>query len=131
MSQWVVVILPCVAVILQVLVYKEIIAVRYHAVKERNLTLFRTLNWYFLGITLFYFYATPSFRFLHEIEAVSGDLYRTFDHFHLWVSFVMYISAFCWFIMSLKPGMYKYQFTQLAWTAVRSPGIDRTYSDVL
>jgi len=118
MSQWVVVILPILAVLLQVLVYKEIIAVRYHAVKEKNLTLFRTLNWFFLLIVMFYFYAKPAVKFLWVTSWISQSAYKMFFHYHLWISFCLYVIGFCWFIISLKPKMYKYQFTQLAWTAL-------------
>ena len=91
MSDWVVVILPVLTVLLQVLVYKEIIAVRYHAVKEKNLTLFRTLNWFFLLITLFYFYAKPAVKFLWVTSWISKSFYQNFFHYHLWISFCLYV----------------------------------------
>ena len=90
-TEWVVVILPVLTVVLQVLVYKEIIAVRYHAVKEKNLTLFRTLNWYFLAITLFYFYAKPTVNFLYLTEWLSLDCFQIFFHYHMWISFCLYV----------------------------------------
>lgn len=77
--------------LLQILVYKEIIAVRYRAVKEKNLTLFRTLNWYFLAITLFYFYAQPAAKFLWATSIISKEAYQLFHHYHLWISFCLYI----------------------------------------
>lgn len=90
-TEWVIVILPVLAVLLQVLVYKEIIAVRYHAVKEKNLTLFRTLNWFFLVITLFYFYAKPTVKFLYLTHWIPQEVYQQFFHYHLWISFCLYV----------------------------------------
>jgi phosphatidate cytidylyltransferase len=97
---------------LQILVFREILNVRYNVVKEKELIGFRSLNWFYLWITLFYLYGKSVLLFL----PFRWNLIQTLARYHLGVSFVLYVIAFVTFILTLRRGYYKYQITQMTWT---------------
>jgi len=101
-------------VVLQVIVFKEVIGVRYREAKEKELWGFRTIHWLLFFASLFYFYGDLFFhksRRLFDFKTMD-DLHRN----HLAISFLLYITAFTGFVVSLKKGLYKYQISQVAWT---------------
>lgn len=100
--------------ILQTLVFKEMIALRYIEAKEKNLPGFRTLHWYFLFITLFYTYGTTALE--QTANLFSFAMIDLLHRYHLVVSFALYVSGFLGFVLTLRKGSYKYQFGQLTWT---------------
>jgi len=110
----------CVFVVLiQILVFKELIVVRYKAVKEKNLWGFRTQQWYFLGITLFFFYGKAVLNhFSKIIKDFPPAIYDVTIHHHNWISFLLYIVGFCVFIFSLRRSTLKYQLGQMTWTVM-------------
>lgn len=97
---------------LQVLSFKEILGVRYIAAKEKQLPGFRTLNWFFLGITLFFVYGKPALLHLPFLQSFAVTVTR----YHMLISFVLYCIGFVTFILTLQKGLYKYQFGQFTWT---------------
>jgi len=101
-------------VVLQIIVFKEVISVRYREAKEKELWGFRTIHWLLFFATLFYFYGElflPKSKRLIDFKTLD-DLHRN----HLGISFLLYIIAFTGFVVSLKKGLYKYQISQVAWT---------------
>lgn len=97
---------------LQVLSFKEILGVRYKAAKEKQLPAFRTLNWAFLGITLFFVYGKPALLHLPFLQNFTVTVTR----YHMLISFVLYCIGFVTFILTLQKDLYKYQFGQFTWT---------------
>lgn len=98
---------------LQILVFREILNVRYDAVKEKELMGFRSLNWFFLWISLFYLYGKQALTFTaNRFLSQAFALVR----FHMGISFALYAIGFVTFILTLKRGYYKYQITQMTWT---------------
>lgn len=97
---------------LQILAFKEILGVRYIAAKEKQLPGFRTLNWFFLLITLFFVYGKPSL--LHLPFASNFAMLVT--KYHMLITFVLYCIGFVTFILTLQKGLYKYQMGQFTWT---------------
>jgi len=98
---------------LQTLAFKEILGVRYIAAKEKQLPGFRTLNWFFLLITLFFVYGKPAL--LHLPVSLPGFA-MLITKYHMLISFVLYCIGFVTFILTLQKGLYKYQFGQFTWT---------------
>eukprot|EP01114_Cavostelium_apophysatum_P008607 TRINITY_DN2120_c0_g1_i1.p1 TRINITY_DN2120_c0_g1~~TRINITY_DN2120_c0_g1_i1.p1 ORF type:complete len:415 (-),score=82.94 TRINITY_DN2120_c0_g1_i1:8-1252(-) len=103
-------------VVLQVIVFKEVIALRYIENKEKNLWGFRTIHWFLLAATFFWFYGHYFiFHFRKYLPYAPELLQRS----HIVISFSLYVIAFLGFIISLQfGGVYKYQLGQLAWTVL-------------
>eukprot|EP00246_Nothoceros_aenigmaticus_P011221 TRINITY_DN2981_c0_g1_i1.p1 TRINITY_DN2981_c0_g1~~TRINITY_DN2981_c0_g1_i1.p1 ORF type:complete len:411 (+),score=44.76 TRINITY_DN2981_c0_g1_i1:161-1393(+) len=87
--------------------------------KDKKFPEFHFLNWHFFFTAMLYVYG----RFLSKqlIKTISSDiilsdLFSGFIKFHMITCYFMYIAGFVWFIVTLKKGMYQYQFSQFAWT---------------
>jgi phosphatidate cytidylyltransferase len=100
-------------VVLQIMVYREMTLLRYREAKEKEIPLFRSLNWFFLASTLYYVYGKQIWTFVRNQVPVT--LFERAIHLHLWVCFVLYILGFLLFVMSLRKETVKYQFGQLTW----------------
>lgn len=104
-------------ILLQIVVFKEVIGIRYKEAKEKKLWGFRTLHWFVLLSTFFYFYGDLILAHSKRFFA-----YKTLDvlhKYHLAISFTLYIIAFTGFVVSFqKKEYYKYQIGQIAWTVM-------------
>lgn len=89
------------------LVFKEMVSVRYSAAKERDMPLFRTLQWSWFAVAIFYAYGD----FLHEFVLQHRALLwlSPMTMYHAWFSFVLYCCVFVVSVLTLKKGLYKYQ----------------------
>eukprot|EP00939_MAST-03C_sp_MAST-3C-sp1_P001630 g1630.t1 len=108
---------------LQVMVFKELLAVRYELNVEKKIPLFRTVVWLWFFVACFYSFGGT---FMEELPF--GLSTHPFDHFtvlswkfgaaqiHEWLSFSLYVMAFCLTVLTLKKGHFQYQMQQLAWT---------------
>lgn len=101
---------------LQILVFREILNVRYNVVKEKELYGFRSLNWFFLWTTMFYFYGKPILLQLDVITNSKINFFMALARYHLGISFALYVIGFVTFVLTLRSGFYKYQITQMTWT---------------
>jgi phosphatidate cytidylyltransferase len=110
-SDHIIIALTCLG--LQILVFREILNVRYNVVKEKELIGFRSLNWFFLWSTLFFLYGKSVLLFL---PFRSNIFIQNLTRYHLGSSFVLYVIGFVTFILTLRKGYYKYQMTQMTWT---------------
>ncbi|CAG8467202.1 5601_t:CDS:2 [Dentiscutata heterogama] len=102
-------------VIIQTLVYKEVIALAHVPSKEKKLPWFKTLNWYFLGVTNYFLYGESIIYYFKKAVLVDAFLLPLATH-HRFISFTLYCIGFVLFVANLKKGHYKFQFTQFAWT---------------
>jgi len=100
-------------VVLQIMVYREMTLLRYREAKEKEIPMFRSLNWYFLASTMYYVYGKQMWMFFRQ--QVPDQLIDRAMHLHLWVCFVLYIIGFLLFVLSLRKETVKYQFGQLTW----------------
>jgi len=101
-------------VLLQMLVFREMVNLRYVEAKEKKLYAFRTLHWWFLFVTDFYVYGQPVlFQFAKIIPLNALELMH---RSHLAISFSFYVAGFLFFVLTLKKNYYKYQFGQITWT---------------
>ncbi|KAG5175872.1 phosphatidate cytidylyltransferase [Tribonema minus] len=103
-------------VLLQSLVFKEMVNVRYNIAKEKSVPLFRTLQWSWFAVAVFYTYGD----FFHEFVLEHRELLwlAPITKWHAGVSFSMYCCIFVLSVLTLKKGFYRYQVGQLTWTIV-------------
>ena len=100
---------------LQITVFREVIAIAHLQSKERHLKWFRTISWYFLFATSYYLYGESFMYYCKEFFLVDSYL-LPFSQHHRFISFVLYIFGFVVFVLNLRKGHYKFQFSQLAFT---------------
>lgn len=103
---------------LQFLMVKELFMLARVAQQDRKLPGFRAQQWYFFFVATFYLY----FRFIKNnllLELTSSKAMSAFAWLlkrHSFMSYALYMAGFVMFVLSLKRGMYLYQFGQYAWT---------------
>ena len=73
--------------VLSIICFREVLAVRYKEVKEKNLFGFRALIWYLLFVALFMIYGKPISNYL--LPQYKED----FNRFHAWITFWMFASC--------------------------------------
>jgi len=99
----------------QVQIFKEVISIADVPSKEKKLPLFRALNWYFLLSTDYFLYGESSIHYFKQLILVDAFLMPLATH-HRFISFTLYCIGFVLFVINLKKGHYKFQFSQFAWT---------------
>ncbi|KAI4192016.1 MAG: hypothetical protein LQ346_004523 [Caloplaca aetnensis] len=99
----------------QIVSFKEVIAIANVPSRAKNLPFTRSLNWYFLGTTMYFLYGESVIYYFKHIILVDRVLLPFATH-HRFISFMLYVIGFVFFVGSLKKGHYRFQFTQFAWT---------------
>ncbi|PNS16920.1 hypothetical protein CAC42_4884 [Sphaceloma murrayae] len=99
----------------QIISFKEVIAIAQVPSRARRLRFTKSLNWYFLGTTMYFLYGESVIYYFKHIILVDKVLLPFATH-HRFISFMLYIIGFVFFVTSLEKGHYKFQFTQFAWT---------------
>ncbi|KAB8337281.1 hypothetical protein FH972_021582 [Carpinus fangiana] len=99
----------------QIISFKEVIAIANVPSRARSLRFTKTLNWYFLGTTMYFLYGESVVYYFKHIVLVDKVLLPFATH-HRFISFMLYVIGFVFFVTSLQKGHYKFQFTQFAWT---------------
>ncbi|KAG0163251.1 hypothetical protein DFQ28_011660 [Apophysomyces sp. BC1034] len=102
-------------VAIQTIVYNEVIHIAEVPAKERSLKWFKTMSWYFLVTTTYYLYGESVIYYFQQIVLVDASLLPFATH-HRFISFVLYVIGFVFFVTNLRKGLYKRQFTQFGWT---------------
>ncbi|KAL6760280.1 phosphatidate cytidylyltransferase [Haematococcus lacustris] len=104
---------------MQVGVVREFFAIARVPHQDRRLPGFRAQQWYFFLIADF-FLLGRLIRSNVLVEVTStrllAKLFSWVMRRHTMVSYAMYLAGFVSFVLSLKKGMYLYQFSQFAWT---------------
>ncbi|KAL8728206.1 MAG: hypothetical protein Q9166_005554 [cf. Caloplaca sp. 2 TL-2023] len=99
----------------QIISFKEVIAIANVPSRAKNLPFTRSLNWYFLGTTMYFLYGESVIYYFKHIVLVDRILLPFATH-HRFISFMLYLMGFVFFVGSLQKGHYRFQFTQFAWT---------------
>jgi len=99
----------------QIVSFKEVIAIANVPSKEKNLRFTKSLNWYFLATTMYYLYGESVIYYFKHILLVDKVFLPLATH-HRFISFILYVMGFVFFVASLQKGHYRFQFTQFAWT---------------
>ncbi|MCJ1370410.1 hypothetical protein MMC20_001623 [Loxospora ochrophaea] len=100
---------------IQIVSFKEVIAIANVPSRAKNLRFTRALNWYFLGTTMYFLYGESVIYYFKHIVLVDKVLLPFATH-HRFISFMLYVIGFVFFVGSLQKGHYRFQFTQFAWT---------------
>jgi len=101
----------------QVKCFSEIINIGYAVYRVHNLPWFRSLSWYFL-ITSNYFFYGESLVDYFGVLVNRNDFLPFLVRYHRFISFSMYVIGFVWFVLSLVKRYYMRQFSLFAWTHV-------------
>ncbi|KAI9715045.1 MAG: hypothetical protein M1828_001081 [Chrysothrix sp. TS-e1954] len=100
---------------IQIISFKEVTAISNVPSRARSLRFTKTLNWYFLGTTMYYLYGESVVYYFKHIVLIDRVLLPFATH-HRFISFMLYVIGFVFFVTSLQKGHYRFQFTQFAWT---------------
>ncbi|PKY02480.1 phosphatidate cytidylyltransferase [Aspergillus campestris IBT 28561] len=99
----------------QIVSFKEVIAIANVPSREKNLRFTKSLNWYFLATTMYFLYGESVIYYFKHVLLVDKVLLPLATH-HRFISFMLYVMGFVFFVASLQKGHYRFQFTQWAWT---------------
>ncbi|KAL1139044.1 hypothetical protein AAG570_009105, partial [Ranatra chinensis] len=103
--------------LVQVKCFEEIINIGYAVYRIHGLPWFRSLSWYFL-ITSNYFFYGESLVDYFGVVVNRTEYLRVLVTYHRFISFCLYIIGFVWFVLSLVNKYYMKQFSLFAWTHV-------------
>ncbi|XP_043503951.1 phosphatidate cytidylyltransferase, photoreceptor-specific isoform X2 [Polistes fuscatus] len=103
--------------IVQVKCFEEIINIGYAVYRIHGLPWFRSLSWYFL-ITSNYFFYGENLMDYFGVVINQTEYLRVLVTYHRFISFCLYIIGFVWFVLSLVKKYYMKQFSLFAWTHV-------------
>ncbi|RYO74641.1 hypothetical protein DL764_010794 [Monosporascus ibericus] len=107
-------IIVCITVV-QIVCFKEVIAIASVPSKARDLKAIKSLNWYWLATTMYFLYGESVIYYFKHIVLVDRVLLPFATH-HRFISFVLYVIGFVFFVANLRAGHLKFQFTNFAWT---------------
>lgn len=75
---------------LQIISFKEVIAIANVPSRDRSLRFTRSLNWYFLGTTMYFLYGESVIYYFKHIVLVDKVLLPFATH-HRFISFILYV----------------------------------------
>ncbi|KAK5651872.1 hypothetical protein OQA88_11531 [Cercophora sp. LCS_1] len=102
---------------IQIISFKEVIAIASVPTRARDLRSTRGLNWYWLVTTMYFLYGESVIYYFKHIILIHKVLLPLATH-HRFISFMLYIIGFVFFVGSLKGGHLKFQFSQFGWTHI-------------
>lgn len=105
-----------VGVLTQAELYRELVNVRYVEAKERKMPWFRTLQWAWFVVPMFFVYGETLHKFCTEHYQLQ-QLTAFTQHIGYTV-FILYCTLFVVTVLTLKPGLLKFQIGQLLWSIV-------------
>ena len=107
----------CLVLIVQTLMFRELVNVRYSQRRVKDLPLFRTTQWGWFVTCMIYSYG-QIFYSERMYSLISSHLIaRLIPYINLF-SLGLYSLLLMTFVFTLEPRYYKYQVGQLAWTVV-------------
>ncbi|KAL4710499.1 hypothetical protein ACJJTC_008901 [Scirpophaga incertulas] len=101
----------------QVKCFEEIINIGYAVYRVHGLPWFRSLSWYFLLTSNYFFYGENLIDYF-GVVINRTDYLRFLVTYHRFISFSLYCVGFVWFVLSLVKRYYMRQFSLFAWTHV-------------
>jgi len=112
--------LVCTALVLQTMVYREIILLNRRMIKTKvpREAIFYYLTWWWFGTCCFYVYGRLIMNRFPELFNSEHPILSLIAHHHQFVAFGMYIAGFVTFVCTLRAGSYKYQFMQWAYAHI-------------
>lgn len=101
--------------VVQIMIFNEILAIAAVPARENQIPWFKAINWYFLATTLYFAYGETIIYYFKHIVLIDALLLPFATH-HRFISFILYIMGFVWFVGSLQKGQYRFQFSQFSFT---------------
>lgn len=102
---------------IQIKCFHEIITIGYVVYRSHELPWFRTLSWYFLATSNYFFYGESMIQYF-GVLILRTEFLKPLVTYHRFISFSLYISGFMAFVFSLVKKHYLKQFTLFGWTHV-------------
>jgi phosphatidate cytidylyltransferase len=107
--------------VLEVLLFRELVTVRYNAYYDRidsNIPLFRTTQWMWFFVSLFYVYSDFAVEMMIKSNPRLHDHFLGYAQLAPVISFGLYAGTFVLTISTLQAGHIRFQLNQLCWTIV-------------
>mmetsp|Transcript_2891 Transcript_2891/g.2882 ORF Transcript_2891/g.2882 Transcript_2891/m.2882 type:complete len:422 (-) Transcript_2891:286-1551(-) len=101
-------------VLTQVELFRELVNVRYRQAQEKEVPLFRTIQWIWFFLAMIYIYGESFHRFCSENKALF-HVTKITQYLDV-IAFASYCILFIMTVLTLKPGIMKFQLSQLMWT---------------
>ncbi|KAJ3301143.1 hypothetical protein HDV03_001314 [Kappamyces sp. JEL0829] len=103
-------------VAMQIMVYREVISIGIGPTKMKgDLPWFRSLHWFFLASTNYFLYGESIIHYYKASVLVDAFLSPLATH-HRFISFSLYCIGLVAFVLKLKKGHYRFQFSHFCWT---------------
>jgi phosphatidate cytidylyltransferase len=96
---------------IKVMMYNEVLRISAKERKDNEMPFFRWQQWYFLAIMTFF---SVSSAVREPLERTFPAVRPVFEHYVM-ICFAAGVVGLLAFVMSLKRGMYRYQFQQFTW----------------
>ena len=103
-----------VGVMSQAELYRELVNVRYVEAKERKMPWFRTLQWAWFVVPMFFVYGETLHKFCTEHYQLQQ--LTAFTQYIGYVVFTLYCTLFILTVLTLKQGLLKFQLGQFMWS---------------
>ncbi|KAI2795898.1 hypothetical protein RDWZM_007335 [Blomia tropicalis] len=109
--------LMIVTLLVQVKCFQEIISIGYSVYRVHGLPWFRSLSWYMLIASNYFFYGESLVDYISFFYK-NMNFIKPLLTYHRFISFSLYVVGFIWFVLSLVKKYYLRQFSLFAWTHV-------------
>lgn len=76
--------------VIQIMTFKEVIALANEPAREKKLPFGKTINWYFLATTIYFLYGESVIHYFQEVVLVDSYLLPFATH-HRFISYMLYI----------------------------------------
>lgn len=99
--------------IIQILAYREVINITGDPKYFENVPWGRTISWYFLVVVMYYLNGGAIVHFFRNVGILEGVLTPLLNY-HRFLSYILYMTGFVFFVTTLREGYYRQQFGQLS-----------------
>lgn len=103
---------------IQIKCFHEIISIGHKKYQSLSLPWFRSLSWYFLLCSNYFFYGESISEYFQGLLYQEHIILQFLIHYHRLISYGLYLLGIMMFVLSLKKDFYKKQFTLFGWTHI-------------
>ncbi|XP_028399754.1 phosphatidate cytidylyltransferase 1-like [Dendronephthya gigantea] len=104
--------------LIQIKCFHEIISIGHKKYQSLSLPWFRTLSWYFLLCSNYFFYGESISEYFQGLLTHEHILLQYLIQYHRLISYGLYCIGIMLFVNSLKKDFYKKQFALFGWTHI-------------
>ncbi|KAI3378599.1 hypothetical protein SNEBB_004330 [Seison nebaliae] len=103
--------------IVQMKCFHEIISIGHKVYQSHELPWFRTVSWYFLAASNYYFYGENVISHFGQLLN-RNEFMQPLVTYHRFIAFMVYLAGFVFFVLTLHRKHYLTQFLMFGWTHV-------------